>query len=70
MNWKDIIKGHMSNNTEWWTQPGSDKVHHFSTEREAEDKATELNHAILGSEPKWEVYATFGKPMLKRVWPE
>jgi hypothetical protein len=69
MHWKDIIKSQMSGNTEWWGI-GEDKVKQFDTVDKARYRMKILNAKLPDNEPKWEIYKTFGKPMLKRVWPE
>lgn len=71
MTWRDILKGHMAGNTEWYTiRPGSDKVMEFADENKAKYRMNKLNAELGPGEPQWELYNTFGKPMLKRVWKE
>ena len=65
MTWKDSLK---KAETEWYSEPNG-KVIQFDNVNQAKYRMKKLN-AELGNEPMWELYTTFGKPMLKRVWKE
>ena len=69
MDWKkQSKKGHISGNTEWYTEVG-DKVKDFKSDAQALYRMKKLNDEITrlnSSEPLWELYNTFKKPMLRR----
>jgi hypothetical protein len=66
MSWQDKIKkGHIAGNTEWYTEVG-DKVKEFASERQALYRMKKLNAELSLDAPKWELYNTFKKPMLRR----
>jgi len=69
MSWFNVVKNQITGNTEWWGI-GEDKVKKFDTIEKAKYRMKILNAELSGNEPKWEVYSTFGKPMLRRVWKE
>ena len=67
MNWRSILK---TGDTEWYTPIGTKKVKQFDTLGSAKYMKDKLNAEMPGNQPKWELYTTFGKPMLRRTWPE
>ena len=54
--------------TEWYSDSNG-KVIEFDNVNQAKYRMKKLNAEIV-NEPMWELYTTFRKPMLKRVWKE
>ena len=65
MTWKESLK---KAETEWYSDSNG-KVIEFDNVNHAKYRMKKLNEEIV-NEPMWELYTTFGKPMLKRVWKE
>ena len=54
--------------TEWYSDSNG-RVIEFDNVNQAKYRMKKLNAEIV-NEPMWELYTTFRKPMLKRVWKE
>jgi len=68
MDWKkQSKKGHISGNTEWHTDIGTERVKTFNNRKQATYRMNKLNSNLPSTAPQWEIYDTFGKPKLKRV---